>query len=89
MATVWIPALLRDLTGGKETITVQAKNVAEAIDALDGQYPGIKLRILDGERIRPGLSVVVDGVVSSRKLRHPLGETSEVHFLPAFGGGAR
>lgn len=89
MATVWIPALLRDFTGGIESISVTAKTVGEAIKALDALYPGIEARLLDGERLRPGLSVVVDGEVSSRKLRHPLQENSEIHFLPAFGGGAR
>jgi hypothetical protein len=31
--------------------------------------------------------VVVDGRVSNQRLRHRLIESSEVHFLPAIGGG--
>lgn len=88
MAVVWIPALLRDLTGGQESVRVAAGTVAEAIEALDRLYPGVKARLTDGDRLRPGISVVVDGEVSGRRLRHRLEEDSEVHFLPAISGGS-
>jgi molybdopterin converting factor small subunit len=29
----------------------------------------------------------VDGQVSQQRLRHPLDESSEVHFIPAISGG--
>jgi sulfur-carrier protein len=87
MAVVWIPALLRDLTGGQESIKTPGATVREAIEALELRYPGIKARLLEGDRLRPGIAVVVDGSVSGRGLRHQLDETSEIHFLPAIGGG--
>jgi molybdopterin synthase sulfur carrier subunit len=87
MPVVWIPALLRDLTGGHESITVTGKTVREAVEALEMQYPGVKARLFAGDGLRPGLAVVVDGEVSGLKLRHKLDEKSEVHFLPAMGGG--
>jgi molybdopterin synthase sulfur carrier subunit len=84
---VWIPALLRELTGGVEAVPVRASTVREAIEALDQKYPGVKARLLMDDRLRPGISVIVDGTVSGQKLRHPLDENSEVHFLPAISGG--
>jgi molybdopterin synthase sulfur carrier subunit len=87
MPVVWIPALLRDLTGGQAQVRVAGATVRQAVDALETQYPGVKARLLEGERLRPGISVVVDGLVSAQKLRHRLEEHSEVHFLPAIGGG--
>jgi sulfur-carrier protein len=89
MASVWIPSLMRELTGGQSVVEVPAGTVGEAIERMEAQYPGVKARLLEGERLRPGIVVVVDGVTSSRKLRHRLTETSEVHFLPAIGGGSR
>jgi len=89
MPVVWIPSLMRDLTGGLESVSVSAKTVYEAIRAVENQYPGVMAGLCAGDRLRPGLAVVVDGEVSSRKLRHPLSENSEVHFLPAIGGGSR
>ena len=79
--------LLRDLTGGEVRVTVPAATVRQAIANLEQVYPGIEARLCDGGRLRPSISVVVDGQVSSQRLRHKLGETSEVHFLPAISGG--
>ena len=35
MAVVWIPSLLRDRTGGRETVTVAAANMRNLIESLD------------------------------------------------------
>lgn len=88
MATVWIPALLRDLTGGRETLAVPGETVRQLIDNLDAAYPGMRERLCQDGRLRPGLAVVVDGEVSRQGLRRRLDEGSEVHFLPALSGGA-
>jgi molybdopterin synthase sulfur carrier subunit len=87
MARVWIPPLLRDLTGGQPTVTVGGASVREVIEELDQLYPGTKARLCDGETLRPGLAVVVDTGVARLGLREPVGPDSEVHFLPAIGGG--
>jgi molybdopterin synthase sulfur carrier subunit len=87
MAEVWIPALLRDLTGGVEKVTVEGETVRQVIDRLDQLYPGIRQRLCEEDRLREGIQVVVDGAVSRQKLRQRLSATSEVHFLPAISGG--
>lgn len=88
MPVVFIPALLRDLTNGKEAINLPGETVRQVIEGLEAQYPGVKGRLYEGDRLRPGIAVVVDGVVSQQRLRHKLEAQSEVHFLPAIGGGA-
>lgn len=87
MATVWIPPLLQDLTDGKSRLSVPGASVRDVIAELDRLYPGIGGRLCEDERIRPGMSLVVDGIVSRAGLRHRLSETSEVHFVPAISGG--
>ena len=87
MPNVWIPPLLRDLTGGQERITVPGETVRQVIENLEVRYPGVKGRLCDGDRLRSGLSVAVDGKLSPQKLRQPLTEASEVHFIPAISGG--
>jgi hypothetical protein len=37
--------------------------------------------------IIPGFALSVDGALVSKGLLSPVGPHSEVHFLPAFGGG--
>jgi sulfur-carrier protein len=87
MPTIFIPTPLRELTGGKASITVSASSVREAIQSLEARFPGIRDRLCEGDRIRPNISVMVDGQVSHLKMREKLSEDSEVHFVIAISGG--
>jgi molybdopterin synthase sulfur carrier subunit len=87
MPKVWIPALLLPLSEGKQTMDIPGKTVRQVIDNLELEYPGIRARLMDDDRLRPSISVMVDGVISQEKLRHKLDESSEVHFIPAISGG--
>lgn len=87
MATVWIPSLLRDLTGGREIVDAPGATVRQVIAALDQAYPGIKDRLCESDSLRPGLAVAVDTQLARLGLAQPVAPGSEVHFLPAIGGG--
>jgi molybdopterin synthase sulfur carrier subunit len=84
---VWIPALHRDLTAGVETVTIEASTVGELIAALEARFPGIADRLTDEGRIRPYFSVAINGTITHRGLHQKLPEPSEIHFVPALGGG--
>lgn len=79
---------MRSLTGGKSQVEVEGSTVRELVDVLEARYPGVADRIVEEGRIRPGLSVAVDGTVGNKGLREPVGPNSEVHFVPAMTGGA-
>lgn len=87
MPTLWIPTPLRDLTHGKASVTVTGSSVREAIENLEAGYPGIKERLCEGDKVRPNISVFVDGQVSHLKMREKLTDDSEVHFVIAISGG--
>ncbi|MSR57758.1 MAG: molybdopterin synthase sulfur carrier subunit [Planctomycetaceae bacterium] len=87
MATVFIPPLLRELTGGVDRVAVSGTTVRQVVAALNALYPGIRERLCTGDELRPGLSVAVNGAVSSLGLLQKVPDGSEVHFLPAVGGG--
>jgi molybdopterin synthase sulfur carrier subunit len=87
MPTVWIPSLLRDLTGGRETVAVAGSTVRQVIEDLDRTYPGVSSRLCDAHGLRPGLAVAVDNQFAPLGLAQPVADRSEVHFLPAIGGG--
>jgi len=87
VARVLIPALLRSITGGLAEATVEGKSVREVIGALELRFPGIGERLVQENRLRPGLSVAVDGVVSHVGLREPVKPDSEVIFIAALSGG--
>ena len=87
MPRVFIPAMLRPLTHGANELDVPGSNVRQLIDALDERFPGLRDRLCDGDELHAGLSVAVDGSVSSLGLLAKVRPDSEVHFLPAIGGG--
>lgn len=87
MPTVWIPALLRPLTGGEAIVPATGLSVQALIDDLETRYPGLRARLLDGDRLKPGLAVVVDGETGRLRLRQPVREASEVHFVVTISGG--
>lgn len=87
MPLVFIPAQLRTLSGGIGRLELDAANVREVVEALEARFPGIKERLCQGDELAPGLQLSIDHVMSSRGLRAKVSPGSEVHFLPAFGGG--
>ncbi len=87
MAIVWIPSLLRRLTGGKAELRADGATVREVIDQLEALHPGLKARLVEDGRLKPSFAVVVDGFSSDLGLRHPLTADSELHFVPALSGG--
>jgi molybdopterin synthase sulfur carrier subunit len=60
----------------------------QILDRLEELYPGMKARLMEGGRIQPNLSVAIDGEISRLGLIQKVGENSEVHFIPAIGGGS-
>ncbi len=87
MARVFIPTQLLELTGGALEVETGGSMVREVVDELENRFPGIKARLCSGDQLSPQLQVSVDDAISSRGLSAPVGGNSEVHFLPAIGGG--
>ena len=58
MPTVFIPAQLRELSGGTQSVELEAKNVREIVYQLDAMFPGFKDRICVDGNISPSHSVL-------------------------------
>lgn len=87
MPTVAIPSLLRSLTNGEDSITVSGTTIREVIDNLETRYPGMKARLCEDDRIKPGLAVYVNGLLTRGSILEHVDTDAEIHFLPAIGGG--
>lgn len=87
MAVVFIPPQIQSLTGGLQKLEIDARSVREVIEQLELQFPGIRDRLLQDDELRPGLSISVADRISSLGLYQKLEADSEVHFIPAIGGG--
>ena len=88
MATVYIPSLMQKITDGKSKVEIEGATIRQIITHLESQYPGIRDRLVEDNRIKGNISVAVDGEITPLGMLEKVGENSEVHFLPAIGGGA-
>ena len=78
---------MQTYTGGKDIVEMEGRTVRRLIVALDEAYPGLKDALMDGDRLKPGIAVAVNGQVSQLGPLQPLEENNEVFFVPAIGGG--
>src|SRR5688500_2954415 len=87
MPRVFIPVEWRLLTGGNAIVEVAGTTVREVVNSLESRFPGTADQLLQDDRIRPGLSVVIDSRVSTHGLREAVEPDSEIQFLPSISGG--
>ncbi len=90
MATVFVPTPLRRLTNGQSKIQASAGNVAELLDVLEQDYPGMRARLVDetGE-VKRFINLFVNGE-DFRTLQGadtPIQPGDEVSIIPAMAGG--
>jgi molybdopterin synthase sulfur carrier subunit len=88
--TVRIPTPLRNLTGDQETVQVEGATVAELVDALETQHPGIKDRICDENG---AFRRFVNFYLNDEDIRFkdgantPVKDGDELSIIPAIAGG--
>ena len=88
MATVYIPSLMQKLTDGRSKVEIVGSTVRQIVENLEKSYPGMRDRLVDENRIKGNISVAIDGEITTMGMLGRVDENSEVHFLPAIGGGA-
>ncbi|MBD0291791.1 MAG: MoaD/ThiS family protein [Thermoleophilia bacterium] len=87
MAAVHLPAtvtpLFRDLP---RRLEVEATTVADALDRLDGRWPGLRDRLCEpGPALRPHINVYVDRERAA--LETPVHSHSRIDVVAAISGG--
>ena len=87
MPRLFIPPLLRPFCAGQEEVIVEGATVLDAVQSLEQQHPGVMERLCPEGKLRSGMSVTVDQNVTPRGLAQKVSPESEIHFLPAIGGG--
>ncbi|MGH8869775.1 MAG: MoaD/ThiS family protein [Actinomycetes bacterium] len=90
MVTVRVPTILRTHTGGASEVSASGGTVAEVLETLDGDYPGIRGRVVDeGGSLRRFVNVYVgdEDVRFADGLATPTPSGTVVSFIPAVAGG--
>ena len=87
MTTVFIPALLRKLTGGKDRTSATGVTLKAIIDDLERQFPGFRDRVVEHGDLAGSIAVSINGEVITGGLSESVPADSEIHFVPAIAGG--
>jgi sulfur-carrier protein len=86
---VRIPTILRTYTGGAKAVDGSGATLAEVIDSVESDNPGIKQRLIDGADLRRFINVYVndEDVRFLRGLETAVDDGDVVVVLPAVAGG--
>ncbi len=87
MATVIVPAPLRDFCAGASRLEVSGQTIGEVLREMDVRCPGFYQRVVENGQVRPDLAFAIDGEVVSLALHDPVGPATEIAIVPAIGGG--
>lgn len=83
---VLIPSPLYSYTGGRE-VEASGATLAELVDDLERQYPGLRFRVIDEQdRIRTHMRFFVNNE-QVFDLAHPVRSTDSVQIIQALSGG--
>lgn len=86
---VRIPTPLRTLTGGAESVDVEAKTVREMVENLEASHAGMKERLMDDKGVRRFVNLYVgeEDIRFLDGLDTELKDGDEVSIVPAIAGG--
>ena len=84
---VLIPSPLRSYTQEENEVAAEGDSLAELLQNLEQNYPGIRFRMIDEQdRIRQHIKIYVDKVLAER-LAYPLQGSKLVQIVCALSGG--
>lgn len=89
-ATVRIPTILRNYTGGASEVPADGSTLAEVLESLESNHSGIKSRVLDDAgALRRFVNVYVgdDDVRFVGGLDAEVADGAKISIIPAVAGG--
>ncbi|MDX6327234.1 MAG: sulfur-carrier protein [Nocardioidaceae bacterium] len=87
---VRIPTILRTYTGGAKAVDGKGNSLADLVDDLENNHPGLKDRLIENGDLRRFVNVYVndEDVRFTGGLDTSLNDGDSVVVLPAVAGGA-
>jgi|WetSurMetagenome_2_1015567.scaffolds.fasta_scaffold02668_5 sulfur-carrier protein len=87
--TVRIPTPFQYLTGGREKVETSPDTIIGIVDRLDHIYPGMRERLVAGNRIRGYISIFLneEDIRTLDAEDTQVGDGDEVTIIPAISGG--
>jgi MoaD family protein len=91
LVKVVIPTPLRQYTGKKDSVEVDAKTVGEALSGLTSQYGDLRKHLYNEDgKLRSFVNVYVndEDIRFLQKDQTPLSETDVISIVPSIAGGS-
>ena len=87
---VRITTILRTYTGGEKAVSADGSTLAEVVESLESNHPGIKERLVENGDLRRFVNVYVndEDVRFTGGLATEVSDGDEVVVLPAVAGGS-
>ena len=88
-ANVRIPTPLRSHTDGQDVVSADGSTIAEVIDDLDKNYPGIKAKLVDDKGVRRFVNIYIgdEDIRFMDKIETAVKDGDEISIVPAIAGG--
>lgn len=88
--TVRIPTPLRTLTGGADEVAADGGTVAEVIESLEANHPGMKDRLCDDKGVRRFVNLYAndEDIRFLDNLETALEDGDTLSIVPAIAGGS-
>ncbi|MCP3014605.1 MoaD/ThiS family protein [Nocardiopsis dassonvillei] len=89
-ASVRVPTILRTYTNDASEVSAEGATLAEVLDDLEANYPGIRARILDDNgKVRRFVNVYIgdEDVRFEKGLQTEVADGAQVSIIPAVAGG--
>ena len=84
---VVLPSQLYSDTGGQREVAARGATLAEVLEDLDRQFPGLRFRVIDEQgRVRQHIVIFV-GSARQEQLGTPLAPDAVVQIVGALSGG--
>jgi len=92
MPIIRIPTPLRTYTDGQSEVSVQGRNVGEAIQDVTQRYPALMPHLYNGDgQLRPFVNLFLnqDNIKDLRGLETPLKDDDRLMLVPSIAGGGQ
>jgi len=89
-AEIIIPAILRPMTSGADTVQSHGSTIIAIINDLEARFPGIKNRLCDDSgNTHRFVNIYLNGedIRSLNQLDTPVHDSDEITIVPAIAGG--
>jgi molybdopterin synthase sulfur carrier subunit len=84
---VFVSSHLHGYTGGASVVSARGATLADALQDLERQFPGIRFRIIDEQdNVRQHIKIFINQTIE-RNLDSPVQQSDDIHIIGALSGG--